>query len=97
MIIVPEIKSYKRLYADHFVYNSNAEVECINYPVNVEHVLWIQTDAKIPCINKTWKPAITFHFTHNQSVTWAGYECEEERDAVVEYIIGYMNTLKYGI
>lgn len=86
MLIISRIKKYTRLYAPLGEFGCNSSVECLNYPVNTEHVSWIQTDAKIPYPGNVRKPAIVFHLVHKDSVTWAGYETEEQRDLAVQAI-----------
>lgn len=86
MLIISRIKTYTRLYAPHTMFVDSGSVECTNYPVNTDHVSWIQTDATVPCPGNVWKPAIVFHFVHKDSVTWAGYETEEQRDLAVQAI-----------
>lgn len=85
MLIVSQIKSYVSLA--HPLFAKTAKLcESRNYPVNLDHVTWIESDAHIYDANNHPKPAIVFHFVHQDSVTWAGYETEEQRDNAVQAI-----------
>ncbi|WP_426770643.1 hypothetical protein [Enterobacter cloacae complex sp. 363J6] len=86
MLIVSRIKSYVR---DRDILDVSPMVgETVtvrNYPVNLDHVTWIEDDATIVVEGKR-HAAITFHMICSTPITWAGYENKEQRDNAIQAI-----------
>ena len=85
MLIVSRIKSYMVLIKPFFPEDEPELQVRLNYPVNLDHVTWIEHDAKVEEIDGD-KPAITFHLVCSTPITWAGYETEEQRDNAIRAI-----------
>lgn len=87
MVIVSRIKSYVRARGilDVSPCIDDKVIE-MNYPVNLDHVTWLETDSFIIDPDNNRKPAITFHLVCTSAITWAGYETEKERDMALSQI-----------
>lgn len=85
MLIVSRIKSYMALVTPLFMIEAEPR-ELVNYPVNLDHVTWIESDATIDGVDGKRHPAITFHMICSTPITWAGYETEEQRDNAIHAI-----------
>lgn len=86
MLIVSRIKSYVR---DRDIMDvspmAGETVTVRNYPVNLDHVTWIEDDATILVEGKR-HPAIIFHLICSTPIIWAGYANVEQRDNAIHAI-----------
>lgn len=95
MLLISKIKSYKCLRPlFDFGEEVTEEVKLTNYPVNLNHITWLETDATIDVVGDKKAPAIVFHLVHSECVTWAGYETTEQRNFAVQKILMKMH---YGV
>lgn len=95
MLIVSRIKSYMALVTPLFMIEAEPR-ELVNYPVNLDHVTWIESDATIAGVDGKRHPAITFHLICSTPITWAGYADENQREHAIQGIKRRMQVAEIG-